>query len=198
MASPGAYYLIVSHNGFKEVKTDPITITASEGEVNLEIPMLSETGLLSQTKPLWKLVSAIIKFINKINPWLLALGTLLSLFVTVVLPSTFNTVVLGAYIVIDLWKLSIGSRALKSSGQVLDSLTKRPLELAIVRIYDADKSWLLNSKATDRNGRFKFLVIAGNYYVTCVKSSYQPYTSQPATIIRAGVITWDINLNPIV
>ena len=141
-------------------------------------------------------MSAIVKFINKINPLLLGLGTLLSLLVTVTLPTTFNAVVLGAYIFIDLLKLSIASNTLKSFGTALDNRTKMPLELAIVRIFDAEKNWLLTTRVTGKDGRFKFLVTAGSYYITCVKNGYQPYTSQPTTLSRAGLITWDINLEP--
>ncbi len=57
----------------------------------------------------------------------------------------------------------------KSWGVVYDSLTKQPIDLAIVRLYHADNNKLAGTRVTDRRGRYGFLVQPGEYYLTATK-----------------------------
>ena len=62
-------------------------------------------------------------------------------------------------------------RRKKGWGIVYNSITKKPIDLAIVRLYDKTSGKLLKSKVTDKAGRYNFLVLEGNYYLEVVKSS---------------------------
>ncbi len=57
-------------------------------------------------------------------------------------------------------------------GIVYDSLTKNPVDLAIVRLYDYGTKRLLQSRVTDRRGRYNFLVKVGSYYLVVAKPNY--------------------------
>jgi hypothetical protein len=57
-------------------------------------------------------------------------------------------------------------------GIVYNSLTKQPIDLAIVRLYQKENGRLVQSRVTDKVGRYSFLVPAGNYYLTVTKPNY--------------------------
>ena len=57
-------------------------------------------------------------------------------------------------------------------GVVYNSLTKQPIDLAIVRLYRKDNGQLVRSRVTDKQGRYSFLVDPGKYYMTVTKPKY--------------------------
>ncbi len=63
-------------------------------------------------------------------------------------------------------------RKRKGWGIVYNSITKLPIDLAGVRLYDASTKKLLQSKITDRQGRYIFLAEAGAYYLEVYKPGY--------------------------
>lgn len=60
----------------------------------------------------------------------------------------------------------------KGWGTVYNSITKKPVDLALVRLYDAKTDRLLTSRVTDRNGRYIFLVNPGEYYIKVEKLGF--------------------------
>ncbi|MBP9748868.1 carboxypeptidase regulatory-like domain-containing protein [Patescibacteria group bacterium] len=57
-------------------------------------------------------------------------------------------------------------------GTVYNSMTKLPVDLAIVRLYDTAKHRLLRTTVTDRNGRFLFFVPPGAYRLEVTKPQF--------------------------
>ncbi|NUM25696.1 MAG: carboxypeptidase regulatory-like domain-containing protein [Candidatus Buchananbacteria bacterium] len=57
-------------------------------------------------------------------------------------------------------------------GVVYNSLTKQPVDLAIVRLYRKDNGQLVRSQVTDKDGRYSFLIDPGKYYMTVTKPKY--------------------------
>jgi len=57
-------------------------------------------------------------------------------------------------------------------GVVYNALSKQPVDLAIVRLYKKENNRLIQSKVTDKLGRFSFLVDPGRYYLTVTKPKY--------------------------
>ena len=57
-------------------------------------------------------------------------------------------------------------------GVVYNSLTKQPVDLAIVRLYNKDTNRLVQSRVTDRQGRFNFLVSPGMYHLVVMKPGF--------------------------
>ncbi|MFA5020813.1 MAG: carboxypeptidase regulatory-like domain-containing protein [Patescibacteria group bacterium] len=60
----------------------------------------------------------------------------------------------------------------KGWGTVYNSITKRPIDLALVRLYDAKSDRLLASRVTDKDGRYIFLVDPGEYYLKVEKPGF--------------------------
>ncbi|MDD2807846.1 MAG: DUF4215 domain-containing protein [Patescibacteria group bacterium] len=63
-------------------------------------------------------------------------------------------------------------RRRKKWGTVYNSLTKQPVDLAIVRLYSQDKNRLIQSRVTDKQGRYNFLTEPGTYYITVTKPRF--------------------------
>ncbi|MDO8581983.1 MAG: hypothetical protein Q7S16_03845, partial [bacterium] len=57
-------------------------------------------------------------------------------------------------------------------GMIYDAITKEPIGLAIVRLFDATAKQLLATQVTDKEGRFEFLVKPGRYFLEVVKTPY--------------------------
>jgi len=57
-------------------------------------------------------------------------------------------------------------------GVVYNSLTKQPVDLAIVRLYDAKTNRIVSSQVSDFKGRYSLVVNPGNYYIKIQKNDY--------------------------
>lgn len=57
-------------------------------------------------------------------------------------------------------------------GVAYDSITKRPIDLAIVRLFLTEGMKLVETQVTDKNGRFSFLAKPGRYCVSVMKHPY--------------------------
>ncbi len=63
----------------------------------------------------------------------------------------------------------IFARKRKGYGVVYNSITKEPIDLAIVRLYQKENGKLIQSRVTDPDGRYNFLVDVGSYYLEAGK-----------------------------
>ncbi len=57
-------------------------------------------------------------------------------------------------------------------GVVYNSITKKPIDLAVVRLYNYETKKLIRSQVTDKNGRYSFLVDEGKYYIEIERKGY--------------------------
>ncbi len=65
-----------------------------------------------------------------------------------------------------------GLRRPKAWGEVYNSLTKLPIDLAIVRLVDNMKNMVVESKVTDQFGRYFFLPKFGDYKLEVIKNGF--------------------------
>ena len=70
---------------------------------------------------------------------------------------------------------------------VYDSRTNQPIRTAIVRIFDKKTKKLLETRVTDEEGRFQFLVRPGEYFLQVTKQGYQ-FPSKEAGVYRGETI----------
>lgn len=60
----------------------------------------------------------------------------------------------------------------KGWGVVYHSLSKMPVDLAIVRLYEKVTNRLVQTRVTDKEGRFAFFVQPGQYFIKVVKPNF--------------------------
>jgi prepilin-type N-terminal cleavage/methylation domain-containing protein len=65
-------------------------------------------------------------------------------------------------------------------GVIYNSLTKLPVDLAVIRLFDAKTGKRIKSAVTDRAGRFSFLVLEGEYLLEVAKIGFS-FPSQLVT-----------------
>ena len=194
LAGVGRYYVKASRKGYRDIQSETVVLTLPEQILNLELGMMPAGELSLQVINSINILNQLKKFIELINPSLLILGTIISLLTLVVVPTTLNYAVFATYIVLDVIKIYLVFKLVKPFGAVVDHETKKPLSLAIVRIFDIDKNWLLTTKVTDENGHFNFLVAPGRYYFTIDKVGYVPFHSDPISLSKSGVVDFDVKM----
>jgi len=66
------------------------------------------------------------------------------------------------------------SKKKRKWGVVYDSLTKLPVDLAVVRLFDAETDKLVETKVTNLEGKYLFIIeFNKNYYITVSKPGYK-------------------------
>lgn len=80
--------------------------------------------------------------------------------------------------------LLLGLQRRKGWGQVYNTLTKLPIDLATLRLFNAETGRVLQSKVTDKQGRYAFVVGIGKYKIQVVKDGF----TFPSTLL-AGATT---------
>ena len=107
----------------------------------------------------------------------------------------------------------ITRRKKRGWGVVYNSITKRPSDLAIVRLYDYETKKLVQTRVTDKMGRYEFIVKPGKYFLEVSKKEYKypaelldraetdgeyqdVYYGDPIVVGEAGVINRPIPLDP--
>ena len=68
--------------------------------------------------------------------------------------------------------LLLGRRKRKAWGVAYNSLTKQPVELAVVRLVRVGTNFVMQTRITDGQGRFSFLVPPGVYTLQILKPGY--------------------------
>lgn len=68
--------------------------------------------------------------------------------------------------------LLFGRRTKRKWGSVFNALTKQPVDLAIVRLVHFETRLVMQTKVTDKQGRYVFVVKKGNYLIEVVKPGY--------------------------
>jgi hypothetical protein len=66
----------------------------------------------------------------------------------------------------------MGRKRRFSYGQVYDSLNKLPIDLAVVRLINKKTGTLAQSKVTDKEGRYAFVVGPGTYAIQVIKNGF--------------------------
>lgn len=96
-------------------------------------------------------------------------------------------------------------------GVIFDSVTKRPLDLVVVRLYDRQSKKLLQTQVTDQHGRYTFIVNPGSYVIRCEKKDFtfptrllnrdkedgvynNIYHGEPVTVTHSGKTLLNYNI----
>ncbi len=97
------------------------------------------------------------------------------------------TIFVGAFVVAQVASYFVFRRLAvpkkpKTWGVVKDSATGKPLDQAVVRVFDTQYNKLLETQITDDQGRYSFLVGKNQYYIMVEKPGFQSLTTEPITV----------------
>ncbi len=98
-------------------------------------------------------------------------------------------------------------------GMVYNSITKKPVDLAVVRLFDYETKKLLRTKVTDKFGRYEFILNPGKYYIVVDKNDHKfptrliadqkddgefmdIYTGQIIEVTERDAVSFPIPLDP--
>ena len=151
----GRYFLKISKPGFTTQQTDTTVINSADDILNLEISLTPEIEMISmEALKKINILNALKRILEAINPYLLAMGTGLSLISTLLVPNSINATTLAIYVFMDLLKIYFTFRFIKPFGTVRNSKDNSVIPLAVVRIFSEDKNRLLASKWVKLNESF--------------------------------------------
>lgn len=108
----------------------------------------------------------------------------------------------------------INRRRRKQWGMVYNAITKMPIDLAVVRLVEVTQNRVMQSKVTDRAGRYQFFAEPGKYKIEVSKNDFNfpptylqgktedgtiadLYVGTEIVIEKAGPISFNIPLDPI-
>ncbi len=111
--------------------------------------------------------------------------------------------------------LLLGRKKRRKWGVVYNALSKRPVDLAIVRLMHAQTNLVLQTRITDAVGRYAFIVNAGSYRLQAVKPKFvfptavmkgekedvdflDLYHGETITVKESSTLTPNIPLDPMV
>lgn len=192
----GTYYLKASKTGYKDAETPVFNIIDPRKELpNLEVGLLPLSGAADLKKlNRIKTFNEIRRLLHLLNPYILAIGTALSILMFVLFPTLINALILAVYIILDTYKVWLTFHVVKPYGRVLDRADQQPLPLSIVRAFNKGNNWLTATHVTDEQGRFDLLLMPGDYRITAVKDGYKQFKSEELDLRKPGAVTKDIEL----
>lgn len=188
---PGRYYLIASDSGFvfPARKKPPTTLQENEriylGEEfesdekdpdkvpHLVVPMDREDKIPVAQMLFWRFAEHALAFVDVIGVGFLIVGAGINTFFLLTLPGRLNFAFEVLYLLLFAIKLYILLSHQKGLGTVGDSETGTPLDLAIVRLYDATTNRIVQTRVTNVHGRFFLLVPRGMYSAAVAKAGYK-------------------------
>lgn len=162
---PGFYEKIYLKGKFK--------IASSGQTIAFNIPL--DPRVREQSFNLFLFFIRFNKYLQKIRWPLLILGVIFALVMIIVHLSFIYVLSLVFYLLLGLLEY-LRTRRARPYGIVSD-IYGHPLSLAIVRIYEKKTNRLLETDVTDSEGRFKFLINPGLYYMTAAKPGYLDFKS---------------------
>ncbi len=189
IARPGRYRLLAQKSGLlfpslllKEAKYDGrktdiyhgeiIEVTEANSVITANIP-LDPVGVVKTPRRIvwdrrWRIFQLILS-------WTGLVVTVVSIYVY---PRwyTFALAFLHLAIFLLFRRLAIPPQV-KGWGIVYDTDTKKPLGRAVARLFDAQFNKLVDTKITDKNGRYNFLAGESRYYATYEHAEYEAQKS---------------------
>ncbi|PIR71135.1 MAG: hypothetical protein COU44_01155, partial [Candidatus Nealsonbacteria bacterium CG10_big_fil_rev_8_21_14_0_10_40_24] len=140
---------------------DPMTLEEKQAKI--------ERNLL--TRSLTKSYQALRIFIAHLTLPLLIIGTLVAILSLLFFFEYYSPIFLILYIFL-IYKEIKDRRKKVTWGIVYDFQTKKPIQGAMVKIYDALYKKLKEAKLTNKSGQYGFIVPEGRYYLICLKQDY--------------------------
>jgi len=194
----GEYYLTAQKTGYYKYTSPSFTINANiyNSRINLikqPPPILNEVStsspLINNVANVAKNLASQAKAVSQVA--LQTIGAIVQnpdvqkTTENIVAPAAITIVAVGALSLIS-WLdilpllqllflqpfLLIGRRKREKWGFIYNSLNKLPVDLAIVRLINAENGRVVQSKVTDQNGHYMFIADPGNYKLEVRKNNF--------------------------
>ncbi len=199
LATAGRYILKASKNGFTTKETGIFEVGNDPSKLNLEIKLAQEGSTILVQSKVFAL--RFFSFINNLlyyaNPYVLAAGTLISFGSFLVIPTKLNLAIVVIYLILDVLKFVFSRNYARSYGLVVDAVSKLPVPLSVIRLFNADRNWLIGTRVSDNDGRFNFLLLPGRYYMTCVNGGYQELKTPISEVSKAAAVSQTLTMTPV-
>lgn len=104
----------------------------------------------------------------------------------IVVPSLWSTMIPFLRYLFLQPLLLLGRKKRREWGTVYNSLTKLPIDLAVVRLVDAKNNRIKQSRVTDMNGRYLFIAEPGEYKIEVTKQGFVFPTSTLKGVTEDG------------
>lgn len=189
---PGKYYAEVSKVGFETRKTDPLFVDSNIFNPEIELIRLpspfpiQQGNIVQNTGRFFQNIAQNVGYgIKKFQEWLDKNGvqkanedifapSILTLAIVNAAPAVSSLMQLFALLQYFFTQpiLLLRRRRKRCYGVVYNSLTKLPVDLAIVRLIDGEFNRTIQTCVTDKQGRYFFRVQNGTYRIEVVKPKY--------------------------
>ncbi|MFA4930322.1 MAG: hypothetical protein WC570_00430, partial [Patescibacteria group bacterium] len=170
---------------------EEITVHQDNEIINLNIPITpKETIKQALTKKGTYNLRRLQYYLGVVSFPLLSLGFVISIAIALLHGGFVNYFIMLVYfgaLVYKIYKMSIQP---KPWGLIYDSKTGLPISMAIVKIIDPEYDRIMETKLTDPDGRFAFLVVPGKYIVQVEKTGYQFPTNACVLINKKKKFDW--------
>jgi len=203
--APGRYFIKVDKKNFaypsgflqtkiyqeyeKSYHGQEFEVTDKSKSVNFAIALVPTEQAGNNSKVLRKFVWL------KIQSALTLLGPILAIASFIIEPRWWVAllVVMHFMIYILFKEFAIGKKS-KKNGVIINSKTNEPVNKAIVRVFDIEFNKLLDTRITDKKGRYSFLVGNKKYYITVEKPGYYKKRTQIFDLSSAKEPVLAVNL----
>ena len=198
---PGQYYFVVSQNGFNfPALKKPSTVilhenehfyTGEEFESNMEdpdniprlvIPMDREETTVIPHLFFHRYIERILMFVDGIGITFLLAGGMVNTFFLLAVPNTITVAFELVYLLLFALKLYMITSHQRGLGEALDEATGKPLDLAIMRLYDSKTNRIIQTRVTNVHGKFFLLVPKGMYTASISKLGYKTSLKEHVSI----------------
>lgn len=215
LISPGEYFVTVGKPGYAFPSRFLRTAIVSQYEeiyrgglfavkdkdantLTINIPIDPLLATISAIRMKWlRILNVLGVVLEKINTPFLIAGSLLSVLTVMIEPQVSNFIILGVYFLLIIIKTVLKFVIGRSWGLVVDDDTGKPIDLAVVRIYDVSTGNVMGTRVTNQLGQFTSFITPGEYYVVILKEGYESFRSKPITVTRRrGLIRMKAGLVP--
>ncbi len=201
---PGQYYIVASASGFTfpASKKPPVSLREHEriylGEEftisdanpesipHLVVPLDREEKVSNTRAIFARFFTALLGFADRVGFTLLFVGAGINTYLLLLSPNALNIFFEVLYLLLFALKLYILVFQQKGVGMVTDGATGGKLDLAIVRLYESATNRIVQTRVTNKNGRFFLLVPKGTYTVAVSKPGYETLTMGDVQIKKSG------------
>ncbi|MFA6100101.1 MAG: fibronectin type III domain-containing protein [Patescibacteria group bacterium] len=172
------------------------TIILEEDEViDINIPLDPAASFETPKRVIYRYV------LRKLQHLLALSGVIIAAISFIISPSWLIAAILIVQILFYLLfrKLALPAKS-KPWGKVYDASTRKPIQGAVVRIFDHKFNKLLETQLTDDQGRYGFFADQNTFYITVERAGYNKFTTQDIDLVKISkdaVVDFNIALKPV-